>query len=264
VLGSVISGAHAETNNGGCIHIRDNGTAKLVNTVVSGCNTPMGGGGIGVLDQGRLELVNSTIKGNTGGQRGTLVAKDNVHGGGVGAFDTASVVLAGSRFFNNYAHFGGGGLSLYGSATLSVRGRQPSFFHNNTAGTTGGGLRFGSGTAARPSAAVLQLIRAKGNVAPNAPEVSIQATDIAIVNKSNADNFIASDSRDGFLRLTLNVSGAHGLPSDDRLMYSMFDSNNSKLFDQAISRSGTDLKEVAISLKQPPGKQTMCVHSCMP
>jgi len=243
------------------MQVRDNATAKLVNTVVSGCKTPMAGGGISVLDQGRLELVNSTIKGNTGGRPDAVNVNQNVHGGGVGAFGTARIVLEGCEFFGNSAHYGGGGLSLFDSATLAVRGRQPSYFHNNTAGTTGGGLRLASGTSG-PSAEVLQLIRAKGNVAPNAPEVSIQATDITIVNSSNADNFIASDSRDGFLQLTLNVSGAHGLPSDDQLMYSLFDSKNSTLFDQAIRSSGTDLKEVAISLKRPPGMQTIC--GCIP
>lgn len=93
VLGSELTAARAQTNSGGCINIQGNGTAKLVNTVVSGCKTPMGGGGISVLDQGRLELVNSTIKGNSAGQRQTLDDGENVHGGGVGVFDTASVVL---------------------------------------------------------------------------------------------------------------------------------------------------------------------------
>lgn len=65
---------------------------------------------------------------------------------------------------------------------------------------------------------------------------------------SNADNVLPSDSRDGFLQLTLNVSGANGAPSDDDLAYSLFDSNKTTLSDQTTATpNGEELKQLAIS-----------------
>jgi hypothetical protein len=81
------------------------------------------------------------------------------------------------------------------------------------------------------------------------------AKSIQVVS-SNGESLLASDSRDGFLQATLNVSGANGLPSADDLWYTVFDTNNTALSTQnANGRSTHDgsLTDVAISLKRPPG-----------
>lgn len=56
----------------------------------------------------------------------------------------------------------------------------------------------------------------------------------------------------------LNVSGLNGMLSADPLRYVVYDSSRSLFFSQLVSSErlqgeGTTLKEVAISLKQPPG-----------
>ncbi len=63
----------------------------------------------------------------------------------------------------------------------------------------------------------------------------------------------ASDGREGFLQLTLNVSGRNGMPSADDLVYSLYDDSNNKLFDQNLFTQGTELRQAAISIKRPPG-----------
>lgn len=102
-----------------------------------------------------------------------------------------------------------------------------------------------------------QFVKVDGNKAPIRPNISTVATSIQILS-SNADNLVASDSREGFLQLTLKVFGRNNVPSDDDLVYSVYDSNHVKLFDQQLSLQGTELKTVAISLKPPPGWLDSC------
>jgi len=250
--GSVITGAQAKTSSGGCISMWENTTARLVGTVVSGCTALEDGGGIAVRDNTTLQLINSTISGNTGG---TPDSSRNVYGGGLAAIDSAQVLLQGSAFKNNHAQHAGGGLSILNDATLSVRGPQPTVFHNNKAETTGGGLRLASAKADVSDA--LLLLKLQDNDAPTAPNVSYEATNITIVDRGNADNFITSDNRDGFLRVILNVSDAIGRPSDDDLKYTLYDEGNNKKFSDNLQANGTTLKEVAIRLKYPPGEQLL-------
>jgi hypothetical protein len=49
------------------------------------------------------------------------------------------------------------------------------------------------------------------------------------------------------------VSGANGMPSADDLSYTVYDASNNALFTQTVSTPVGDLKELAISLKRPPG-----------
>jgi len=249
LLHSLMTGAHTKTGSGGCLSMWQNATAILVNTVVSGCTALGDGGGAALYGYASMELINSTISGNTGG---TPEAPSGGFGGGLAVRDTTRVMLQGSTFKDNYAQLAGGGLGLFHDATLSVRGPKPTMFYNNTAQTIGGGLRLAS---SKGIVGALHLLKAEGNVAPTAPGMSVEATNITIVDRGNAENFITSDNRDGFLRVILNVSGAIGMPSDDNLQYALSDEGYNKKFSDNLQANGTTLKEVAIRLKYPPGGQ---------
>jgi len=249
VLASKLIGGRSTGGSGGCVRAEGKAWLQVVDSVVSGCRTPWGGGGIGMADQSRLELLNSTVSNNTAGIRGAIDIITNAHGGGVALWDTASLLLESSELFGNYAHYAGGGLYLSDDSTASFKGNKQSVIRNNTAGTTGGGVRLASGLAHET---LSQFIKVDGNMAPNRPNISTVATTIQILS-SNADNLVASDSREGFLQLTLKVLGRNDVPSDDDLVYSVYDSNHAKLFDQPVFPQGTELKTVAISLKRPPG-----------
>jgi hypothetical protein len=167
--------------------------------------------------------------------------------------------LESSEVSSNYAHYAGGGLYLSDDATVSFEGSKKSVIRNNTAGTTGGGIRLAS---ALDHAALTQFLVVDGNTAHNqSSDISNSAHAIQVV-RSNADSLIASDTREGFLQLTLNVSGRNGMPSADDLTYSLYDANHAKLFDQNVVTQGTGLRMAAISLKRPPGASFMGCASC--
>lgn len=250
VVESFVTGARAAESSGGCVYADKTAMLRLVNTVVSGCSTPMGGGGVSVREQATLELIKSTVSNNTAGKRGTIDTETNVHGGGVALWHSASMLLEGSELSGNYAHYGAGGLYLEDNTTVTFQGDTPTVVRNNTAKTVGGGIRLASASITQDD--LSRFIRVKGNHAPKSPDISVVAKSIEVI-WSNADNLVASDSRDGFLQVTLNVTGPNGMPSSDDLTYSLYDSNNASLFDQTVSTGGAELKELAISLKRPPG-----------
>ena len=251
VLNTTITGGHSTEASGACVSALNNALVRLVNTRVSHCRTPRGGGGIGVSNQAMLELVNSIVSNNRAGNRSTIDANTNAHGGGVALWGSASMLLDSSTLSGNYAHYAGGGLYLSDESTVHFKGDTNTLILNNTAGTTGGGIRLASGLARKTLSKFLMVA---GNIASNrSSDISNSAVSIHVL-RSNANELKASDSREGFLQLTLNVSGRNGMPSDDDLTYSLYDANNVKLFDQNIFvTQGTDLKEVAISIKRPPG-----------
>lgn len=239
------------SNSGGCVTAHGDASLRFVHTLVSTCHAPQGGGGIGVSDQARLELLNSTVTNNMAGFRIGNGTYTNAYGGGVGLLHSASMLLGSSELSSNYARYAGGGLHLSLNTSVSFRGGMKSIIRNNTAGTTGGGIRLSSRLAMET---LEDFVVVDGNTASGKPSnVSAMATSIQVLS-SNADNLVASDSREGFLQLTLNVSSRTGMPSDDKLVYSLFDANNVQLYDQNLVTQGIELKEAAISIKRPPGK----------
>jgi hypothetical protein len=145
-------------------------------------------------------------------------------------------------------------LYLHADSTTLFQGTKPTMVHNSTAGQVGGGIRVASRLA---EAAMSRFFRVDGNTAPKSPDVSVTAVLIQVVS-SNAESLVASDSREGFLQVTLNVSGLNGMLSADPSRYVVHDSSRSLIFPRPVSSErlqgeGATLKEVAISLKQPPG-----------
>lgn len=260
VMDSEITDAVAASGGGG-VFVTKQSSAKLVNTVVSGCSTPGGGGGVSVGGTAGLELINSVVSNNIAGKTRDTDVSAQIHGGGVAVWSGASVLLEGSELTGNYAQYAGGGLYLQDYSVVApstaYKRNTPTLVHNNTARTTGGGIRLAAGLF---PVDLSKYFRVDGNRAPNSPDISIAATSIKVVS-SNADGLIASDNRDGYLQLVLNVTGANGMPSHDDLSYSLYDTNNLNLFSQTVRTQGTRLKELAISLKRPPGVLSMA--SCM-
>jgi hypothetical protein len=238
------------SKSGGCVSVWNDASVMFANTLVSSCRSHLGGGGIEVSDQARLELIKCTVANNTAGlHRGNSSSKPN--GGGVVLWDSASMLLESSELLSNYASFAGGGLHLGANTTTSFRGDMKSIVRNNTAGTTGGGIRLASPLA---QATLEDFVVVDGNKASDKPSnVSVMATSIQVLS-SNGDNLVASDSREGFLQLTLNVSGRNGMPSDDKLIYSLFAANSVQLYDQNLVTQGTGLRTAAVSIKRPPGR----------
>jgi hypothetical protein len=251
VLSSTLINGRTIEGSSGCVGAIDNATVRFVNTLISSCRTPLGGGGIGMADRSRLELINSTVTNNTAGRGGAIDAGTNVHGGGVALWNSASMLLESSELHSNYAHYAGGGMHVSDRTTVVFKGDKKSVVQNNEAGTTGGGIRLASGLAGKTLSDFLVV---DGNKVSNqTSDISVTATSIQI-ESSNADNLVASDSREGFLQLALNVSGRNGMPSDDKLTSSLYDANNVKLYDQVVVTQGTELKQAAISIKRPPGR----------
>lgn len=244
----LVNRAQATINGGGMFADGDS-FLKVMDTTVLGCSAKNHGGGLNVYNQAMLELINSTVINNTAGMLGKVNTAVNSHGGGVALWEHASILLEGSHLANNYAQYAGGGLLLEKASKVACRGSRPTFVHLNTALTTGGGVRLRSNLAMDTALTCFDVAR---NHAPSSADISMDIASIEVI-RSNGKNLIASDSRDGFLQVTLNVSGANGLPSSDDMTYTLFDAKNTNLVDQTIHAQGTGLKKFAISLKRPPG-----------
>lgn len=250
VVDSRVSGGRATKEAGGCMHVNGNCEVNLLRTVVAGCSTPAAGGGVAVEQKAALKLVNCTIRNNTAGkvEGGTIATNLYVHGGGVAVFDEASLTVEGSEIMGNYAQFAGGGLYLEDDTKTSFQGTTPTRIYNNEAKTVAGGIRL----ATTLSEQDLSRFVVENNTAPNSPDVGIVAASIEVLS-SNGDELLASDNRDGFLQVTINVSGANEMPSSDDLTYTVYNTSTAALFTQTVSTGNGHLKELAISLKLPPG-----------
>lgn len=227
LVDSVVAGGTATKETGGCVYGESDSRVTFLGAVVSGCSAPGAGGGINMVGRAVLELVDSSVRNNTAGK----------------------VARGVSDISGNSAPFAAGGLHLDDRTSASFRGNKPTSIHNNSAGTVGGGVRL---AAVVTKDDLSRYLRVYGNTAPNSPDIGVTATSIVVVS-SNGDRLLASDNRDGFLQVALNVSGANGMPSADDLSYTVYDASNNALFTQTVSTPVGDLKELAISLKRPPG-----------
>jgi hypothetical protein len=246
----VLTNATSTVGSGGCITATERSFLQITRSLISKCHATKDGGGINMDGEAQVVLINTNINDNTAGINNGGQAHSWAVGGGVMTQGSSTLTLEGARFQRNSAMYGGGGMALRGDGTLTVRGK-PSLFHQNNAGTVGGGLRFYS-SYFEPME-VSRLVIANNNTAPSAANIAYASWDLTVVDSGNAAEFITSDSKDGVLRVKLNISGPHGLPSDDDIVYTGYDSNNQVLFSQAVRGIGKEIKEVPISFKRPPG-----------
>jgi hypothetical protein len=250
VSDSLLTGGVATNGPGGCVYGEQSSQTKLMDVVVSGCSTSSGGGGgVAVNGEAKSDLINSTVRNNTARQTSKTGSNVYVHGGGVSVVDSASVTLESSQIFGNYAQYGAGGLYLSDRTTIRFQGNTPTEVYNNKAGTVGGGIRLAS---TLPEHQLLRFFKVHNNTARSSPDIGITANSFQLVS-SNGDELLASDSRDGFLQVSLNVSGTNGMPSADDLVYTIYNGSGNGLSTQTVASPGGDLKEFAISLKRPPG-----------
>ena len=123
------------TQYGGGI-FNDGGTLTVSNTTFSDNSADMGGA---IYSNYILTVLNSTFSGNAAGWGGGI----NTYGGSLTVIDST---FSGNSTVNN-----GGGIEIYGSATVTVTG---SIFSGNSAQSLGGGIHDYLGTvtvAAAPS-----------------------------------------------------------------------------------------------------------------
>lgn len=241
---TIIQGARADILGGG-LAASGGSVISMFNCVVTGCSSLVHGGGL-FLGGSALLVLNSTVEHNIAGL-------NNMDGLGGGVYAAGGVItLDNSRLTSNRASDMGGGMALLGSAKLSLLGH--NVVYNNTARTAGGGLRLGSDNFSLDQ--LLRHIRATGNKAPKSADMSSAVLQIAIVNSSNADTLIASDSKDGLLLVTLEVTGPHGVASDDDLTYTVEGAQGNKLYTaRYVSAADSTLKQVPIRLKYPTGER---------
>jgi hypothetical protein len=237
-----ITGARATNGNGGCIYVDSTATVSLIKSVLTGCRATSNGGGVHVQEKGTLEVTSSNITGCTSVK----------YGGGVWAEVNASIILDSARFTGNTA-LEGGGLYLSGTASLGILG--VSSFINKNASFIGGGVRLYS-TMFDPAALSARVI-SKGNKAPKGftKHVSFAARAIEVADTGNADNYIPSANGGDGLHFTLNVSGPHGLPSDDEVELALIQkgTNYCVSTDKSVGETGDALREVAIYPQASPG-----------
>jgi predicted outer membrane repeat protein len=253
VVNTTVQGALA-LEHGGCARLWHNTTLRISNSELSGCKAARHGGGMRLTETARVVLVNTTIKFNTAGWARNGSATGS--GGGLSAQDASRVELQGSTIRSNTATREAGGLGLYKSATLVVLGPMQTHVFNNTAKTVGGGLQLFSDNFSPTQ--LTDLLLAGYNSAPNSANMAVGSRRITVVDDGGADNVIASDSREAVLVVTLNVSGPHGWPSEDRIGYSLYTEANEHL---GYSPGNTEyddnskLRKLPVRFKHPPGER---------
>jgi hypothetical protein len=249
VRGSQIVGA-STTNaaaGGGCVGMGKDSTLLMIDSKLSGCNSPaFHGGALAAVDRARVTLLRSNITNSTAGTRAVVSAA----GGAVRAIGAASVNLTDSHVTGNTANYGAG-VVISDNATLKLVGS--TVVAGNTAWDAGGGVVIASDAF---SAGDLGA-RVTNNSARLGRDIFFYARHIAVVGSSNnTDAFIPSaDSQGGLLHVTLNVTGPHGSPSDADIVMALVDNRNMTRFTQTVSSTGNNqlTRDVAVKIRQPPG-----------
>jgi hypothetical protein len=84
--------------------------------------------------------------------------------------------------------------------------------------------------------------------------------ELNVSSDSSLDAFVTSlDSETGKLRVTMNVSGAQGLPADDDVMLTITNSSGGDILSMGVegnvskNRLDNGLRQVEIKLRRPPG-----------
>lgn len=217
-----IVNATATGNSGGAISLGGNATLTAINCLVQNCSAQYGGG-MELSESSTLLLVNARIFGNTARAR----AHDGV-GGCVKAVDTSAVTLQNVTAEGNTAD-SGGCLALYDDASLDIVG--VSHIRRNRATGCGGGALILSdqfSVADVMGGEAPPLLAFADNKASTHADVCLATSNLTFVgSNSNLDEFVASlDSQGGMLHALLNMTGPHGLPTDERLSLSIYNQQN--------------------------------------
>jgi hypothetical protein len=239
--GCTVTAAKATVTEGGCIWAGAAATVSLVKSEVTNCRSAGTGGGMAVVGNATLVVTESNITGCNATQ----------NGGGIWADERGRLVLDGARISGNAA-LEGGGFYLAANSTLMLLGT--SHCQNNTA-FMGGGLRLYS-SGFHPDELSSRIV-SRGNKASRGfnPDISMVPRNLQLVDKGNADNYIPTANTGDALHFTLNVSGPHGLPSDDDVYLILFDpvSNTNVFAEASRGETGKDLRDVNIRPKALPG-----------
>ena len=249
---TAIMGSHATQYSGGGIDVRDGSTFRLFQSVVSGCHARFHGGGMAGWDYARLELHGVRFINNVAGAPSATGYETDSDGGGLLATESTTITMQGVTFLNNSASQDAGGLAVSGDATLVLLGAVT--LTNNTALRAGGGLRLWSGLF-NPDE-LTRFVRAEHNTADMGADRSFTLFTMEILDSSDTDAFIPSDSPEGMFRLTLNMAGPHGMPTDNPIVYTVRDAKNATIYSTTASpvANSQGTKELSISMKYPPGE----------
>jgi hypothetical protein len=263
---------------GGAIHAAYNSTITMANTRIVNATTKQGNGGaIAVTHTARLTAIDCTIQNCTADCGGAVDAMEDAtvllvntslaynvvsgNGGGVSAGDSSHVTLQNVTVQGNEAGYGGG-LAIEGAASLALVG--PSRVERNHAVNCGGSVFLTSDNFTANDVLPTSsegLIVHRNNTAPDHADVCLATMALEFVSSnSSLDNFVASlDSDGGILYALLNMSGPQGLPTDDPIAFAIYNKQSKVKDTQTLAGKPADyphkgLMEVAVKIKQPPGK----------
>jgi len=245
---TVIADATAQRSSGGCVVLGDNATLILTRSLATGCSSPAAyGGAIAADGRSHVMLLGSNITNSTAGTTQNVITAS---GGGLDADGNATITLHDAVLAGNTAKWGGG-LAIGGNASLQMLGT--TVITRNHAWKYGGGVMTESDAVLGDDLSTFAF----NNSAITSADVHVVARTIKVVGtNSSIDKFITSvDSQGGMLYVTLNVSGPHGVPSDDALTMSLVDTHNTTRFTQAVQsqRNNKSTMDVAVRIRQPPG-----------
>lgn len=218
-----ILGAHATESVGGGLYGTEGTTINLFQSMVSKCFSYAHGGGVFIEGEVHLDLHNVQVINNAAGLSDTVGSKSDAVG--VLATGSSFITLKEVTTKNNFASADAGGLGISGGATLIVLGA--ATLTNNTAQRAGVGLQSWSSNI-DPNQ-LTRFVKLKDNKANIGADVSFALLTIEILDSSNA-SFVTSDSPEGMFRVRLNVLGAHGFPSNDPIVYTVRDAENTTLY----------------------------------
>jgi len=245
---TVVADATATSAGGGCVDLVDNATLTIIRSRATGCSSPASAGGaISAIDRSRVMLLGSNITNSTAGTQNVIIGI----GGGLLAIGNANVTLHDAVVAGNTADVGGG-MVIDGNASLQLLGT--TVITGNRAWQYGGGVLTNSDAVRFADLSTFVFT----NTASTSADVHVVARTIKVLGtNSSIDNFITSvDSQGGMLYVTLNVSGPHGVPSDDALTMSLVDTHNATRFTQAVQsqRNNKSTRDIAVKIRQPPGE----------
>ncbi|MCB2048882.1 MAG: tandem-95 repeat protein [Novosphingobium sp.] len=200
IRNSVIDGNTSSTNNGGGVHVRDGGTLKVYDSVVSNNTAVADGGGLMAFNA-TIGIYNTTVSNNTALHGGgvesngssfyatsSTISGNNSSstGGGIDAYNGGTTVLTNTTVANNTAVTDGGGLYSDGIAKLFN-----ATFTGNKANINGGGIHHVGDLEVKNSIVLGNLALGSGNEINN--NGGTQSFTAEIVSGNPADVFAAID-----------------------------------------------------------------------
>jgi hypothetical protein len=198
----------SQGTTGGAIGNVTFGTLTIMNSIITGNSSKGdqfggGGGGGGISNGGILTVINSTISGNSVTGNGSVPADGFCGGGGI--YSSGTTTIIGSIIAANSGCGNSSGIGVYASGTLNITNSTVSGNFPIGAGfTTGGGIRFSSGTANLTHLTITNNVaNAGGGVAWDGGTINSRNTIIA----GNIGTFSGPDIDGNFNSLGYNLIG---------------------------------------------------------